>query len=266
MQEKYAAFLNEAIAAIRKGETKAGGFPHVIFFEPTLLFPLPNNTPPAGFTTDPNIAFSPHNYWESIVDFITIEAGFTADSEQAAALGIPYWVGEYGWWDTSEKSLEALHRYAVAEDQHLVGGAWWEWRQACGDPHSIGSPGNTPEDQIHLNGVSCPDGRDLGLTEEFAGVLSRAYPRTAPGALTKLTSDPDTGEFTTSGTAPPAGKGSAPLVVWVPGTVKPAVGGTNISDVQVTAVTGGHLVKATAGCTYTMELGSSTVTGDPTSC
>ena len=216
LQPKYDELLGELISAIRASETDAGGFEHVMFVEPLVLFPSGGTVPAPDFTDDDNIAFAPHNYWEAItMDLFTIEQGFGLDEQAAAGLDAPYWIGEYGWWGTSPETLERLRRYAAAEDEARVGGAWWQWRQACGDPHSIGVPGNEPGDQVHLNAVACPTGEDLGLTEEFAVVLSRAYPRAAPGRLTELVSDPDARTMRVTGTAKGAEPG-AQLVVWVP--------------------------------------------------
>lgn len=266
LQPKYTTFVQETIEAIRDGEADAGGFEHIVFVEPIVLFPLANSVPAAGFTTDPNVAFAPHNYWESIQDILTIEDGFELNNRAAAELGMPYWIGEYGWWDTGEESLEELRRHAAAEDANLVGGAWWQWRQSCGDPHSIGTYGNVPDDQTHLNALGCPDNEDLGLTVQFQLVIGRAYPRAAPGELTELVSDPDAGTMHLRGSAG-AGDPEAPLVVWAPGDTEPTVGGENIADIEIQPTNGGFYVRATAGCDYTLELnGAAEVTGDPSAC
>ena len=262
----YTAFLRETIDAIRAAEEQADGFSHIVFVEPIVLFPLPDTLPEVGFSADTNLAFAPHNYWESISPFLTVEAGMELDRSTAARLGMPFWVGEYGWWDTGAESLAELRRYAAAEDAAFAGGAWWQWRQACGDPHSIGVPGGKPDDQTHLNGVGCPGDEDLGLTVEFARVIGRAYPRSSPGRLTHLESDLDRGALRLAGTAG-AGTADAPLVVWVPGTDRPTVGGSNIADVDVGEVDGGFLVRATAGCDYVLEIGGvADVAGDPAGC
>ncbi|CAN5461380.1 cellulase family glycosylhydrolase [soil metagenome] len=267
-QVGYTQFVLDSIAQIRAAETAAGGFDHVVFVEPIVVFPIGDTVPTAGFTSDTNVAFAPHNYWGSIVYGIDVATGFRFATQAAATLGMPYWIGEYGWWDTSDESLAELADYAVAEDTGLVGGAWWQWRQACGDPHSIGVAGNVPDDQIHLHGQGCPDQTDLGVTEEFAVVLSRAYPRAAPGQLLSLVSDPAARTMTVRGQAGPSAD-DAPLVVWVPGEAEPVVSGTNIADVDITAVDGGFLVRAAAGCAYSLSIddgAESGVSGDPTAC
>lgn len=267
---KYTSFLTDTIAAIRAAEADAGGFAHVVFIEPVVLYPLPFTIPETGFTDDANIAFAPHHYWESITDVLTIEQGFAGSQAAADELGVPYWVGEYGWWSTSDEDLAEMRRYAVAEDAALAGSAWWQWRQACGDPHSIGLPGNEPDDQFHLHTLRCPEDEDEGITEEYAIVLSRAYPRAAPGRLTELVSDPDARTARIAGTASAEERGGQ-LVVWVPdgGHGEPTIGGQNVAEIETTAVEGGWLVRARVNCDYVLAIdgsGEITETGAPGGC
>jgi endoglycosylceramidase len=267
---KYTAFVNSAIAAIRAAETAGDGFHHIVFVEPIILFPLPNTVPEPGFSTDPNLAFAPHQYWESIVDILTIEQGFDVSRDAAAKLGMPYWVGEYGWWSTSASDLAELRRYARAEDAAFVGSSWWQWRQACGDPHSIGVPGGVPDDQYHLHTLLCPEDNDQGITQAYATVLSRTYPRATPGQLTELTSDPDARTAHIAGNSAGAGA-EARLVVWVPdrGHGMPVVGGHNVADVTTTATDGGWFVSATVGCSYSLDIDGPTgaaITDDTVAC
>ncbi len=267
---KYTAFANETVDAIRAGETAGGGFHHIAFVEPIVLFPIPNTVPEPGFSTDPNLAFAPHSYWESIVDILTIEQGFDVAHDAAAKLGMPYWIGEYGWWSTSASDLAKLRRYARAEDAAFAGSSWWQWRQACGDPHSIGVPGGVPADQYHLHTLLCPGDDDQGITQPYATVLSRTYPRATPGHLTALTSDPDARTAHIAGTSTGAGQ-NARLVVWVPdrGHGMPVVSGNNVADVTTAAANGGWLVSATVGCNYSVDIdgaAGSAITGNTTPC
>ena len=55
------------------------------------------------------------------------------------------WGGEWGFWP--EHPVDAsrqIGRYAAAEDAARYGGAWWAWKQACGDPHVVNQPGGQP--------------------------------------------------------------------------------------------------------------------------
>src|SRR5256885_10034225 len=54
---------------------------------------------------------------------------------------------------------------SVQEDAHRWGGAWWDWKQACGDPHMFGNGDDTtPEPvSVSLNRFACPSRRPLGI-------------------------------------------------------------------------------------------------------
>ena len=153
-----------------------------------------------------------------------------------------------------------MARYAAQEDQHRVGGTWWQWKQACGDPHSIGPRESAPADVIYqFNLIGCPGDRDEGPVKEWQPILSRAYPRAAPGVIHTLASDGLTGAFTMTGS-----RGDAPtdarLDLWVPsptGTA-PVVGGTGIADVQARPVDGGFRISAAVCGDYAVQLGPGT--------
>jgi endoglycosylceramidase len=126
------------IIAIREA-----GADQLIFLEPTI---------PAGDTSmglvlaDPvrmgvqshNLVGSTHNYAESIdATGLTLELTNDLIWAMAEAQGTGVWIGEYGFWSTRDEVLEVAARYAADEDAHAQGGAWWQWRQPCGDPHSL---------------------------------------------------------------------------------------------------------------------------------
>lgn len=214
----YDELLRDVVAAIREAETGAD-FDHLIFVEPAFgtanpdygfIIPNPNR---AGFDST-NIVSAPHNYAESI-DFgvvsLTIEGMNDLYLAAAEGIGVPTWLGEYGFWDASESTTEKLARFAADEDANRIGGTWWQWRQPCGDPHSV----DLGDDYVnlHLNGLQCPGDIELGPTEPFFRVLSRGYPRAAPGALQRLESDPASGALTIEGNG---GEAGSELLVWTP--------------------------------------------------
>jgi len=245
----YTMFLVDSIAAIRHAEKAAGIPSRVAFIEPIVTWPLPNTAPAPGSIDDDNLAFAPHNYFGSISKILTAEQGFAANTHHARELGAALWTGEYGWWDDGEESMKKLRGFAVAEDKAISSGAWWGWRQACGDPHSLNNPERKTSDQLHLNGVACPGDKDKGITKAYALVLSRAYPRAAPGTITSLVSDPDQRSLVLEGRTSASGQ----LVIWVPDTGKgePKPTASGVTDLQVISVSGGYYVTGTAGTTAT---------------
>lgn len=243
---KLAAFEARAIDAIRAAERAAGGFAHIAFFEPIILWPSPQSAPAADFTTDDNIVFAPHNYAESLTAFnsLTIEQGFAQAAADAATYGATFWIGEYGWFDDPPANKPRVIRYAREEDRSLVGGTWWQWRQACGDPHSIGTAGaEPPPELIHFRYNRCPGDIDGGPVAEWAVVLSRPYPRAAPGRLISLESDGDRNTLHLSGVVNSAA-GDATLDLWVPdrGTGPPQLAGSGLGTTHIMTVPGGYRV------------------------
>jgi len=237
-----AAYSGRVITALRDAERQAGGFAHIAFFEPVILWPATGAAFTADFTNDENIVFAPHNYAESLTDFnsLSIEQGFARAAADAAMYGSTFWIGEYGWFSDPPANKPRVVRYAREEDRLLVGGTWWQWRQACGDPHSIGTPGGQPPAElIHFHRTSCPGDVDRGAIPEWATVLSRPYPRAAPGRLLSLQSDGDAGTLQLSGMAAGAGA-DARLDLWVPQRGgRPLVTGTGLGPVQTISVPGG---------------------------
>lgn len=255
-------FYERAIDAIRRAESDvAGGFHHIVFFEPMItraITRIPSPLP--GFTADPQIVYAPHNYAESIevlpAGNPTIEENFAADARAAELHGTTFWVGEWGFFGNPAAQRDLVRRFARQEDQHLVGGAWWVWKQACGDPHVVGTPGNTPTGiSPSLVRIDCPSGDELGIPPPFAEVLSRTYPRAAPGRLLELASDPATGRAVISGDAGASGPGT--LDLWVPrrdGRPPPTVDGSNVGRVVSRPVDGGFRVLASVRGHYEVRV------------
>lgn len=265
----YEAFIHDAVVAIRDAEADAGAhFDHLVFVEPGIpaadlsrgiMIPDPARI---GLGTA-NIVAAPHNYAESITPELTIEQMSDLFDGFAAQMGLPVWIGEYGFWDTSAETLAKVRRYAANEDAKAQGGAWWQWRQSCGDPHSVQWQGDTVVSpavvQTHLNQLQCPANTELGANDAFLDVLGRAYPRATPGRITTLRSDPDTGVFTLQARAGATDAGNE-LVVWTP-TVNDAdhhVATRGLDHLEERSVPGGRIVTArvtTAG-DYTLAIGT----------
>jgi endoglycosylceramidase len=252
-----AAYYGRVIPAIRAAEQAAGGMSHIVFFEPVIVWPVADSAPPADFTDDDNIVYAPHNYAESLTDLnaLTVEEGFARAAEDAAMYGSTFWIGEYGWFSDPPSNKQRLVRYAAEEDRRMIGGAWWQWKQACGDPHSIGQPGAEPPPQLILFDYRrCPGDIDDGPVPEWESVLSRPYPRAAPGRLLSLESDGDSGTLQLTGLADAAAAG-ARLDLWVPDrNAAPSVTGAGFSDLSMTKVPGGFRILAKVSGSYAVTV------------
>jgi cellulase (glycosyl hydrolase family 5) len=250
-------FYRRVLEAIREVEDETpGGFHHIGFFEPMDHWSaLSIGFSPEPFTLDRNMVFAPHLYAGSLtadgavgLDLISISFGFEEAEREAARYGTTFWSGEWGWFGDPATQSAQVKEYARNEDEHLVGGAWWQWKQSCGDPHTIGTQaGAPPPTSGNLVLLSCPLNGDMGLVPQFAKVLARGYPRAAPGRLRSLASDSDAGVLDLSG------EGSGVLDVWVP-VAPTVVTPTGLSAITVTPSLGGFRVRATASGDYALHL------------
>ena len=127
----------------------------------------------------------------------SIEDGFRNAATAASLHGTTFFSGEWGWFGDPAVDQANIERYAAAEDRHRIGGTWWQWEQACGDPHAVGVRGNRPSCAGHS-----PFSDGL-VTRPRANtmVLDRAYPRAVPGQLEHIGANVATGSLTVRGRA-----------------------------------------------------------------
>lgn len=256
-----AAYYRRAIEAIRTGERAAGAdLPKPAFIEPIVTWSAAAVAPPPapGFTDDDSIVFAPHLYAGSftVTPGIGISEGFDLAAAVATSHRATFWSGEWGWFGDPTGDGARVAAYAQQEDDHVVGGAWWSWKQACGDPHNHRNP-RRPGARLSpsLNRYRCPGNEPLGIPDAFARILSRPYPRAAPGIIEELDSDPTTGRLHLQGDA--RGATGAPADLWVPDRSHPQpplVTGTNIDHVRVHPVPGGYRIQVDVDGDYTIEI------------
>ncbi len=234
-------------------EIRAAGAPQIVFAEPSILWSGLgfDSGPPADFTDDRNIVFSPHLYSESITmdrslglpPIVSMERQFTYAQRVADAYGDPLWSGEYGYWGDDADRVERLTRYAQLEDSQLLGSAYWVWKQACGDPQ-----GGINDMTDALMREDCTTGEPAPPRQDLLDILSRAYPRSAPGVLTALTADG--ADVALAGTTD---ERSCGLEVWIPGSAEPDLETSGITDLEATAVPGGWIVTGCAEGDYKLS-------------
>ena len=245
-------YHRRALEAIRGAER--GGLTKIVFFEPQATWSATTVGVPRPWTSDTQIVYAPHIYTGSISadrsvtgrEVVPLRQGFEQARREASVYGTTFWVGEWGIFGSAESDGDYMERFAALEDEFQVGSAFWQWKQACGDPHGASWPGgDTPSSSGNLVLLDCTDpaapaGVDTGLVERNARVLSRPYPRAFPGTAT-FAADPDARRLEMDGAG---GVGGGPLDVWVPGTEAPTVDSSGLSRVRVQAVPGGWRVRA----------------------
>ncbi len=258
-EQEIGAFYARAIAAIRAAESeRPGGFHHIVFFEPSVLYdvaPSPAVSPPPTFSADPNLVFAPHLYPGTFSPLSTDQA-YRATEAVAATYGTAFWVGEWGWYSQDPRDdYENIRDFAAHEDQALAGDAWWQWRQRCGDPHQFGAPGSPGRPIADgLNRYRCPGDHPLGIPPTTRQVLSRAYARAAPGRIESMLSDPASGEFRLRGFDPDPG-GSCLLEVWTPAGPggRPRFAATGVERLSTRAARGGWITTGCARGSYELD-------------
>lgn len=252
-QQEIGAFYARTIAAIRKAESgRRKGFHHPILFEPSVLYDVtvaPGDSPLPDFTSDRDVVFAPHIYPGTFSPASTDDE-FKATSALASTYQTTYWIGEWGWYSRNARDDYAnIRDFAAHADAALVGDAWWQWRQRCGDPHEFGDPSSKGSPIADgLNRYRCPGDHPLGIPPTTKRVLGRSYARFAPGRLTSLTSDPAKRAFRVRG-SDASRRGSCKLVVWTPASKagRPRFARTNVKRIRTRRAAGGWV---TTGCAH----------------
>ncbi len=250
-----ASLYGRLVDTIRAAERSVpGGFSHIVFFEPNILWSGLGQTavPSPSFTTDPDIVFSPHLYGGTLAPTISVGAGYQAAMQAAATYGTTMWSGEWGGFTNPSGLMATIASFAKLQDQTFTGGAWWQWSQACGDPHTINDAhGRPPTGVLAFNRYTCPGSHLVGPVPQWSEILSRSYPLAAPGRLASLESDPSTGALHLTGS------GRGVLALWVPARIGTCcrVTGQGLGRAAVTRVPGGwHVAVPTRG-DYRVDLG-----------
>ncbi|GAB1820975.1 glycoside hydrolase family 5 protein [Herbidospora sp. RD11066] len=224
-------FYARAVAAIRDAERTAGGLRHLIFFEPGPLW-----SPWTGFADDPRLVFAVKP------DDLPIDPAraVALAARMAGRYGTPLWTNAWGGG--------RLNAYAEAEDGAMIGGAFWVWKQSCGDPQLFGTD---PATAGNLMAVDCATGEEIAPSPSVTKVVSRAYPRVVPGRLTSLYSDPERRHLRLTGTG---GTGRCDLDVWAPGAARPAVTTSGVATVAFREVPGGWRISGCPAGDFALEL------------
>ncbi|MDI1464085.1 cellulase family glycosylhydrolase [Catellatospora sp. KI3] len=252
-------YYDAAITAIRQAERDGGGFAHLVFFEPSVLWSglAFDVTPPPGFTQDRQLVFAPHPYSESItmdqslgLTIASIERNLTVSSHAARSYGAALWTGEWGWFGDPAVDGAKVRRFAAAQDRLGIGGAFWVWRQGCGSPET----GDDAVTSGNLVKVDCATGASLAPAAGFAQPLSRAYPRLFPGHADRWESTGDGRGLAFTAVADP--DADCHLEVWVPGDAAPSISAAGVDELATVRVPGGWRLTGCAHGRYSVTVTS----------
>jgi endoglycosylceramidase len=244
--ELYAGVVSE----VRAAEEAAGGFPHLVFFEPSILwsdFPI---APLPVFTDDPDVVFAPHIYRGGLTSGPVQRADFERAREEAALFGgAPVLVGE--WGSGPERALDPddvyFREHQALQDEFRFAATLWTWRESCGDPHKAGEAraGLVPQVWGEWD-LDCATNTLRGRRQALVDQLTRAYVRAAPGRLERTAYDPADGRFEAAGSGAAEG---AELVAYYPARLhgEPSLAGSGLRRLRLRpAHEGGAYVLATA--------------------
>ncbi len=253
-QNKLSEFYRFTIDAIRKTEGENNQTEKMIFFEPAVTFNgegIPSVSA-TNFTSDRNIVFAPHNYFEVISNILTIEQGYALYESLSKAYQTPCFIGEWGAYSSPETDKEKILRFAQQEDFYKMGSTYWQWAQAPGDPHSIDWDGeNISPTVMHLIELDQNAQYTGKKNEIFLKVLSRARPIAVQGKNIRFESNPDSGTFFLKANSPQ--KGITEL--WIPNTFgEPTITGENAELKNLIKREGGYTAEIEVQGAYRIDI------------
>jgi endoglycosylceramidase len=193
-------------------------FQQLLFFEPGVERNTTSQraylTPWSSVSSYPNAVYAPHIYTDVFTlgavagtpEIATFASDYDAAVDDARALGLPLWVGEFGGPPASDTSVLAKH-YAEQE-RWRVGGTMWLWKENANDtePDTFWGVYGPPFWGKSVRGVASP---------KRVRRTSRVYPVLTAGTLLTATSDPFAGTAEVVATSPrvtPGDRARAALV------------------------------------------------------
>jgi endoglycosylceramidase len=256
--EALADLYADAVTEIRAREDAAGGFHHLVLFEPSALWSAFGSGPLLpDYPRDRDVVYAPHIYTGGFNGGpITADAFAVARNEAAAYGGAPVLSGE--WGSDPRRAENAADGYFLThqrlQDEFRFGATLWTWRESCGDPHKAGDyrAGREPYVWGEFD-VDCTSNDITGVRTPLVTQLTRAYVRAAPG-LQATAYDPLTGVLEASGSAAAA---DVELLAFYPASQHgaPAITATGLSPVRVIAAPEGnaYLVAPSLGGPWSLQ-------------
>ena len=252
LQGKY---YNKLIKGIREAETACASPQHIIFFEVnvTLRGKEWPSVPYTTFRPEKNIIFSPHHYFESLSNDLTIKGGFHVFRLLSFFYHMDMMIGEWGYF-SGARDTSKVKRFCAREDKYFVGSTWWQWSQACGNPHTVGwhqDHWEAPDRCMHLIELDRQGHYTGRINEPIMHILDRTHPIAVCGKVTKLRSDSDKGTMLLKAHTQKPGT----VTLWIQGRFgKPVITGKNIDDIKISPVPGGYKAEINAKKRYSISV------------
>jgi endoglycosylceramidase len=243
-QGAMSRLYEEALREIRSRERSLDAAPHLVFFEPSIIWSDFGVGAPPDFERDENIVYAPHIYTGGFDGGPITEAAFQLAQDDARRFdGAPVLSGE--WGADPLRAEDASDGYFLAhqelQDRFRFGATLWTWRESCGDPHKVGEfrAGVVPYVWGAFD-VDCTTNTVLGEREPLLRQLTRAYVRAAPGRLEEARYDTETGELVAHGSMAP---GDSELLAFYPTSIhgEARVGTVGLDAVRKHEAPGGNV-------------------------
>lgn len=257
-QQSLAAMYAEALREIRSAEQAAGGFPHLVVFEPSALWSATGRGAPPDFARDRDVVYGPHIYTGGINAGPLTRDNFVIARDEAALFGgAPVLVGE--WGSGPERAEDPADRYFLfhqeLQDELQFSATLWTWRESCGDPHKTADyrAGRIPYVWGEFE-VDCRSNEITGVRQPVVDQLTRGWVRAAPGELGALGWMHEAGVLSASGAD--ADGGRELLAFYPSGRLgDPVVSTSGLDDVRrVPAPSGNvYLLARTRGGDWSIE-------------
>ncbi|MEA2368196.1 MAG: hypothetical protein QOH38_914 [Thermoleophilaceae bacterium] len=207
--------VDEVVAKVR-------GFRQLFFVEPNVERNVSDSreAPPAPWSTYsgyPHVVYAPHVYTgvftadQEVASqrFQPMDQGYAAVMDDAKALGLPLWIGEFGNNPSDDKTL--LRQHYSLQDQNLIGGALWLWKENANDI-----------DPTFFWGVYGPPFGKGKPSPKRILLTSRVTPLATAGTLEAVRYSPGARSFEIRGTSKrvPCGRRKRATVIFVPHRVR----------------------------------------------
>lgn len=186
--KRLSDFYGRFVGAVRHAEAVAGGFPHLVFYEPSVLWSADIRGAPPSFTTDRNIVYAPHLYTGGFNGGAITREPF--ETARAEAAGAPVLSGEWGTDPDRAKADTYFLDHQGFQDEFRISATLWTWRESCGDPHKVADwrAGRIPKVWGEFE-VDCNTNTVTGVRDALVLQLARGWVRAAPGRLDGMTYD-----------------------------------------------------------------------------
>ena len=216
--------------AVNAVVSRVKGFRQLFFVEPNVERNVSDarEVPPAPWSTYssyPNVVYAPHIYTgvftadQTVASqrFQPMASGYQATIDDAKALGLPLWIGEFGNNPSDDGTL--LPQHYTLQDKYLLGGALWLWKENANDTNP----------NFFWGVYGPPFGRGKPQPRRVL-ITSRATPMATAGELQSVSYSPAGHSFEVRGQAKRVrcGDRKHATVLWLPPRVAIAADGARV--------------------------------------